>query len=89
MAWWRVIRAGGEPPQGLARQAAPHYEAEGTPLRRTSGPAQHDDGGTARVDMAQARWVPRTADQLKLEEVYLRLRPSVDGMSEPDDGLHS
>ena len=32
VSWWRVIRASGEPPQGHARLALPHYLAEGTPL---------------------------------------------------------
>ncbi|MGO1435114.1 MAG: MGMT family protein [Canibacter sp.] len=31
--WWRVIRASGDPPQGHARLALPHYREEGTPLR--------------------------------------------------------
>ena len=42
--WWRVIRSDGSLPPSHARQALPHYRAEGTPLRG------------ARVDMRHARW---------------------------------
>ena len=52
LAWWRVIRAGGHPPAGLAAEARPHYEREGTPLL----PADTDDG--YRVDLARAAWTP-------------------------------
>lgn len=45
--WWRVVRAGGHPPQGLAEQARGHYVDEGTPLLE-SGPAGY------RVDLARA-----------------------------------
>ncbi|RIJ44868.1 DNA-binding protein, partial [Clavibacter michiganensis subsp. insidiosus] len=32
LPWWRVLRAGGHPPTGLADEARSRYEAEGTPL---------------------------------------------------------
>ena len=54
--WWRVIRAGGHPPRGLAARARPYYEAEGTPLV----PANTDDG--YRVDYTAARWRPEQLD---------------------------
>lgn len=50
--WWRVLRAGGHPPRGLAARALPYYEAEGTPLIETN----NEDG--YRVDYARARWRP-------------------------------
>jgi alkylated DNA nucleotide flippase Atl1 len=50
--WWRVLRAGGHPPTGLADEARPRYEAEGTPLL----PAPTDAG--YRVDLEAARWFP-------------------------------
>jgi alkylated DNA nucleotide flippase Atl1 len=48
VAWWRVIRASGEAPQGLREEALAHWRAEGTAIA----------GGLARVrvDMAHARW---------------------------------
>ncbi|MBW8173813.1 MGMT family protein [Ornithinimicrobium sp. Arc0846-15] len=46
VAWWRVLRAGGLPPQGHEDEALEHYRDEGTPLRK-----QGD-----RVDLALARW---------------------------------
>lgn len=33
VAWWRVVPVSGDPPQGHARVALPHYREEGTPLR--------------------------------------------------------
>ena len=48
--WWRVVRAGGHPPSGLAAEARAHYDAEGTPLL----PTDTEDG--YRVDLARAAW---------------------------------
>lgn len=47
--WWRVIRASGEAPPGLAEEALAHWREEGTPMV----------GGVLsgrRVDMRRARW---------------------------------
>lgn len=52
--WWRVIRAGGHFPQGLADEALAHYRSEGTPLVRGQV-----DG--RRVDLSRARWTDATA----------------------------
>ena len=46
VAWWRVLRADGSPPQGHEREALRRYGAEGTPLRP----------GSRRVDLEAARW---------------------------------
>ncbi len=46
VAWWRVLRADGSPPQGHERAALERYRSEGTPLRA---------GGT-KVDLRTARW---------------------------------
>lgn len=53
--WWRVVRAGGWPPQGHEEVALEHYRAEGTPLVRGTL-----DG--LRVDLARARWEPTDDD---------------------------
>lgn len=50
LPWWRVVRAGGHPPTGLAEQARVHYEAEGTPLLPAPTPAGY------RVDLSAARY---------------------------------
>ncbi|NNM45856.1 MGMT family protein [Knoellia koreensis] len=46
--WWRVIRAGGYPPQGLEDEAVARWREEATPLV----------GGALgrRVDLELARW---------------------------------
>ena len=50
--WWRVLRAGGLPPQGHEVRALERYREEGTPLR--------PDG--RRVDLRRARWDGSTSD---------------------------
>jgi alkylated DNA nucleotide flippase Atl1 len=52
VAWWRVIHADGSFLGGHEQEALARYQREGTPLRPV-GPSEH------RVDMRQARWIPR------------------------------
>lgn len=54
--WWRVIQASGNPPQGHAELALPHYVEEGTPIRLT-GAAR---AGTAAA-VSQAELTARAA----------------------------
>jgi alkylated DNA nucleotide flippase Atl1 len=49
--WWRVIRAGGHPPQCHDGQALEHYRAEGTALVGTRN-------GGYRIDVTQASYFP-------------------------------
>jgi alkylated DNA nucleotide flippase Atl1/catechol 2,3-dioxygenase-like lactoylglutathione lyase family enzyme len=49
--WWRVLRAGGLPPQGHEDRALEHYLDEGTPL---VGPPRQG----YRVDLRRGRWRP-------------------------------
>lgn len=53
--WWRVIRAGGQAPQGHENQALEHYRHEQTALRG-------DTAASWRVDMKAARWNPTDAE---------------------------
>lgn len=53
VAWWRVIRASGEPPLCHDARALEHYRAENTPL------ADRADG-SYRIDLRTARWRPGT-----------------------------
>ncbi len=76
--WWRVIRAGGFPPRGLAGEAHPHYAAEGTPLRRSGGGPGRD--GDYAVDLRSARWIPSAEELGELTRIRERLR----GQSETD-----
>jgi alkylated DNA nucleotide flippase Atl1 len=52
VAWWRVIRATGQPPKYLEAQAWPVYIEEGTPL---IGPRE-----SYRVDLKRAGYQPGT-----------------------------
>lgn len=49
LPWWRIVRADGSLPAGLAARAEPHWRAEGQPLR-ASGPP--------RLRFPEARWQP-------------------------------
>lgn len=49
LPWWRVVPASGHPPQGHARDAYPHYVAEGTPLRHVESPTEY------RIALSSAR----------------------------------
>lgn len=49
VAWWRVTRADGKAPQGLADEALGHWRGEGTALVRGALAGR-------RVDMTRARW---------------------------------
>ena len=52
LAWWRVLRASGEPPRFHEAEAWAHYVAEGTPL---SGSRER-----YRIDLERARYRPGT-----------------------------
>jgi alkylated DNA nucleotide flippase Atl1 len=49
VAWWRVIRASGEAPEGLQDEALARWRSEGTALVGGSLAGR-------RVDMTRARW---------------------------------
>lgn len=71
LPWWRVLRAGGHPPRGLALRARAHYDTEGTPLSVPQGSA---DPGEYRVDLRSARWWPTAEEQALLDAVGASLR---------------
>ncbi|MHA7281626.1 MGMT family protein [Arthrobacter sp. TMS2-4] len=71
--WWRVLRAGGHPPRGLALPARAHYDSEGTPL---AVPPGSTDPGEYRVDLGSARWWPTAEEQTLLDDVGASLRPA-------------
>ncbi|MGJ9402284.1 MGMT family protein [Arthrobacter sp. KK5.5] len=60
--WWRVVRADGTLPQGLAVEAEARWAEEGTPRR----------GG--RVAMGEARWRPSESDFEAIDTLAGRLR---------------
>ena len=68
--WWRVLRSGGHPPQGLADRARLHYDDEGTALSVRTGTT---DPSVYRVDLHRARWVPSEAEHALIEGVAARL----------------
>lgn len=71
--WWRVLRAGGHPAQGLAHRARTYYDAEGTPLLL---PAREAYDADYRVDLARARWSPTESEHVRLA----RLSDSLGGV---------
>ncbi|MHA7209442.1 MGMT family protein [Arthrobacter sp. MDT1-65] len=68
--WWRVLRAGGHPPRGFARDALRHYEDEGTALAVPPDAA----GAEYRVDLRTARWWPSEADLSRMAALGASLR---------------
>lgn len=88
--WWRVIRAGGQPPSCHDAGALVHYREEATELRGDTG------GGhpSWRVHMAAARWNPTETDFDRIDAIAARLhaaegplQPRPAEMSEPRGGL--
>ncbi|MHA7285184.1 MGMT family protein [Arthrobacter sp. MDT3-44] len=69
--WWRILRAGGHPPRGLALPARHRYDEEGTPLSLPSGPADPED---YRVDLSSARWWPAPEEQGRIADLGASLR---------------
>ncbi|MBG6216555.1 alkylated DNA nucleotide flippase Atl1 [Arthrobacter sp. CAN_A6] len=75
--WWRVLRAGGLPPRGLAERALEHYLREGTPLRSPVGsPSRSPEppNRTFSVDLTIARWAPGEIEFESVEDVRAGLR---------------
>jgi methylated-DNA-protein-cysteine methyltransferase related protein len=70
--WWRIVRADGTLPVSLSARTAPHYRAEGTPLKVTAGT---DAGAPVRVDLALARWAPDAAARSVLARLRAGLGP--------------
>ena len=67
--WWRVIRAGGQPPVCHGAGALAHYPEEATGLRGRTG-LEHPSW---RVVMAAARWNPTEADFQRIDAIAGRL----------------
>lgn len=96
VSWWRVIRASGEPPQGLAASALVHYREESTVLRGDTSPPNP----SWRVDMTLARWNPTEPEFERIDAIAARLHEqeiadsgrdmeTVAKMSEAHDGLQT
>ncbi|PYI69333.1 cysteine methyltransferase [Arthrobacter livingstonensis] len=95
VTWWRVIRAGGQPPLCHDAGALVHYREEETGLRGETG-GEHPSW---RVDMAAARWNPTEADFDLVDAIAARLHTAEEPpsdtaadvpaheMSEPHGGL--
>lgn len=78
--WWRVLRAGGLPPRGLAARARAHYEDEGTAL---SVPSGSTDPERYRVDLPRSRWWPSAAEQELVAALSASLRSTVPRVGTP------
>lgn len=80
--WWRVIRAGGQPPRGLGARALHFYQTEGTPLR-SRGPDPAADPFGYVIDMVAARWQPTARERNVIDGIRDRLAAS-EGLSTDD-----
>lgn len=79
--WWRVIRAGGQPPRGLSGRALPFYTAEGTPLRITGSDGEPAADGYT-INMREARWHPTVEERMILDGIRDRLAACCDPAAE-------
>ncbi|MGA7203438.1 MAG: MGMT family protein [Specibacter sp.] len=87
VAWWRVIRAGGQPPQGHDAEALTHYREEATALKGDASAHRPGERPAWRVNMGQARWNPSEEDFLCVDAIAARLHAVEGAMSVPHDGL--
>lgn len=102
--WWRVLRADGRPPQGLAAAAVEHYRKESTALRAPAPNRRAGGHAEQRVDLARSRWTPTPAEQETLQRIRSNFERGVPGtipgdipgeaggvseLSEPDDGVRA
>ncbi len=73
--WWRVLRAGGHPPRGLALRARSHYVEEGTVLSVPPGATTPTD---YRIDLPAARWWPADRELPLIAALRVQLRPTAE-----------
>jgi alkylated DNA nucleotide flippase Atl1 len=87
VAWWRVLKANGEAPQGLETDALRYYLQEGTPLLGRYLDSLRSGEGRWRVDLMAARWAPGDGDFDLIDAIAERLERQLHKMSAPDDGM--
>ena len=87
VAWWRVLRAGGQAPAGHEAAALRHYLAEGTALRGDFAAYLHTGEGRWRVDLAAARWMPTEEDFARIDALASGLASPLPELSVADDGM--
>lgn len=85
--WWRVLRATGEAPQGLASEALTFYLQEDTPLLGRYLDFLRTGEGRWRVDLAEARWAPEDGDFDLIDLIAERLERRLHKMSAPNDEM--
>lgn len=87
VAWWRVLRASGEPPQGHEVDALKHYLEESTPLHGAYEAFGRTGVGRWRVDLASARWAPTDSDFDQLDVISDQLERQLHKLSVRDDEM--
>jgi alkylated DNA nucleotide flippase Atl1 len=87
VAWWRVLRASGEAPQGLETEALAFYLKEGTPLVGSYVDFLRTGEGRWKVDLTEARWAPAEGDFDRIDRIAERLERRLHKMSVPDDEM--
>ncbi|TLM85600.1 cysteine methyltransferase [Pseudarthrobacter sp. NamE2] len=85
--WWRVIKAGGQAPDGHEVQALRRYLKEGTPLYGAYETFLRTGEGRWRVAFPAARWVPTDQNLDCIEGIARKLERRLQGMSVADDGM--
>jgi hypothetical protein len=87
VSWWRVLRAGGQAPEGHETEALRHYLHEGTPLVGAHDAFLRTGEGRWRVDLPAARWAPTEDDFDCMDAIAGQLEHRRGGLSVADDGM--
>jgi len=87
VAWWRVLKASGQAPEGHEAEALRQYLLEGTPLTGAYEAYARTGEGSWRVDLSTARWAPNDADFDQLDAIAERLERGLHRLSVADDEM--
>ncbi|MFJ5954917.1 MGMT family protein [Paenarthrobacter sp. NPDC092416] len=87
VAWWRVLKASGEAPQGHEAEALRHYLEESTPLHGAYEAFSRTGEGRWRVDLVLARWTPSDTDFDQLDVISDQLERQLHILSVHDDEM--
>ncbi|WP_411373770.1 MGMT family protein [Arthrobacter sp. MPF02] len=85
--WWRVVKAGGQAPEGHEVEALRRYLMEGTPLHGAYEAFLRTGEGRWRVAFPPARWAPTDHDLDSIDGIARLLERRLHELSVADDGM--
>jgi alkylated DNA nucleotide flippase Atl1 len=87
VAWWRILKASGQGPEGHEAEALRHYLQEGTPLLGNHDAFLRTGEGKWRVDLMAARWAPGEDDFDRIDAIAEQLERRLHRLSVADDEM--